>query len=138
MSINAVSQLQQAGPKPSRRILTNSDGTTLVYEDKNNDGKLDLYSISKKAQNLFEPNTRVVTYYDNDGDGLCDERKDVIIPNKNIQEGKTLVESNVVGSDGKELGAFTKRTLYNNIADKPKMDDIVNPKQSKANSSWLF
>lgn len=135
MTINALSQKQQ--PHEKRRVIS-ENGITCVYEDKNSDRKLDLYSISKKAQNLFEPNTRIITYYDNDGDGLCDERKDILIPNKNIPRDGELVLSNVVASDGKELNANIERTVYNNLAEKPKMSDIMKQKQDNVDSSWMF
>ena len=135
MTINALSQMQQT--QPTRREVS-ENGITRVYEDRNGDGKLDLYSITKKAQNLFEPNTRIETYYDKDGDGLCDERKDIVIPNENIPEGVALVVPNVVKNEGQDLKALTEKTIYKNLAEKPKMADILNPKQQKNDTSWLF
>ena len=135
MTINALSHTQQ--PQPTRREVS-ENGITRVYEDRNGDEKLDLYSITKKAQNLFEPNTRIMTYYDNDGDGLCDERKDVLIPNKNIPEGAGLVVPNGVINNGADVNALTEKTVYKNLAEKPKMADILNPKQQKNDTSWLF
>ena len=135
MTINAFLQVQQT--QPTRREVS-ENGITRVYEDRNGDGKLDLYSITKKAQNLFEDSTRIMTYYDNDGDGLCDERKDVVIPNKNIPEGAALVEPNVVKNEGQDLKALTEKTIYKNLSEKPKMEDIVNPKPQKVDTGWLF
>ena len=133
MTINAVLQNVQ----PSRIVMTDSRGATLVYEDRNQDGKLELFSHTIKAENLYELNTRITTHYDYDGDGLCDEKEDIVIPNQNLKE-KTLVIPNVVATKGTDLGAITEKTVFNNISKKPNMEDILNPKQSKVNSSWLF
>ena len=61
-----------------------------------------------------------------------------VIPNKNIPEGAAHVESNVVVNNGADVNAFTERTAYNNVSEKPKMEDIVNPKPQKVDTSWLF
>ena len=124
MTINALSHTQQ--PQPSKRlVMRDPDGLiTRVFEDRNGDGNYELYSFTRR-ENLRNIDTHIVTYYDNDGDGLCDEKDDLII-------------SNITGKDGKKAEPRYERTVFDNASEKPKMEDIVNPKQQKVDTSWLF
>ena len=73
MSINEVNGAQQA--QPTRKIETKKDSAgnpvNCIFEDRNGDGKLDLYSVTK-INPSFDGCTHEITYFDNDGDGYFD------------------------------------------------------------------
>ena len=73
-----------------------------------------------------------MTYYDNDGNGLCYERVDVVIPNNDghNERGKVLVLPNVVANNGVDVNVFTETTVFNNRSNlKWKIQQILNNKK---------
>ena len=103
-------------PQPTRKVITKNDGfghkTTLIFEDRNSDNKLDLYSLTK-FEPSYDNSTHIVTYYDNDGDGLVDKIKEEITSNIKSKDGKN--ETKVIESE------FDKNDQ------KPKMKDVLTP-----------
>ena len=107
-----------------RRVVGTTDGTTIVYEDRNQDKKEELFSIERYEGPTYDNCTHKATYYDFDGDGYCDLRNDLITPNYK-------------GKDGKVIPPWTTSTVYDTKdGEKPKMDEILNPKPVNLDTWW--
>jgi hypothetical protein len=76
MTINSVSEAQQT--QPTRRIETrkgkNGESIKCIFEDRNGDGKLDLYKIIE-VPNTYDGSKHEFTYTDLDGDGYFDTKQ---------------------------------------------------------------
>lgn len=124
MAINEVSGAQQA--QPTRRVESRKDQAgnpvNCIFEDRNGDGKLDLYQITK-INPSYDGCTHEVTYTDRDGDGYFDSVQEKIT--SNMTDGKNRLSKN----------DKTITEEYTEKSDATKMENILKPKQMIVNLS---
>lgn len=131
MVINEVSGAQQT--QPTRRVEIKKDQAgnpvNCIFEDRNGDGKLDLYQI-KKVGIAWDGCTHELTYTDRDGDGYFDTVSEKITSNMRNKEGRLSEDDKLILNEYSEKSEATK------------MDNILNPPKQKMrilpNLSWKF
>ena len=118
MAVNEVSGVKQA--KPERKVETRKDQTgkplKCIFEDRNGDGKLDLYQITKTSPQ-YDGCTHEVTYTDNDGDGYFDSVREKVTCN--LTDGKRRLSEN----DKTITTEFTEKN------EATKMENVFNPQK---------
>ena len=104
--------------QPKRKIETRKDGAgnpiNCVFEDRDGDGKLDLYQITK-IKPSYDGCKHEITYTDNDGDGYFDFVQEKVTCNM-TSNGKRLSEND--------------RTIteeYTEKSEATRMENILNP-----------
>ena len=119
MSINEVSGSQQS--QPARRIETKKDQAgnpvNCIFEDRNGDGKLDLYSITK-INPSWDGCTHEITYFDNDGDGYFDVKQEQVTCNMTSDERRLSENDKTITEE------------YTQKDESTKMENILNPKKA--------
>ena len=97
MAINKVEGTQQAQPAKRTETKKDANGNTIkcIFEDRNGDGKLDLYSVTKNNPS-WDGCTHEITYFDNDGDGYFDSTQEKIASNMKSSDGTRLSQNDKV------------------------------------------
>ena len=126
MAINEVQGTQQA--QPTRRFETRKDTAgnpvSCIWEDRNGDGKLDLYSITK-INPTWDGCTHEITYIDRDGDGYFD-----------VSQEK--VTSHIKGKNGKTADPKLISNEFDEKSENTKMKNILEPKEIVKKLKSLF
>ena len=109
MAINGVNGTN--GAQPTRRVETTKDQAgnpvNSVFEDRNGDGKLDLYQV-KRIMPSYDNCTHELTYIDKDGDGYFDTVQEKITPNHTDGNGKRLGRVKTITEEYTEKNEATK------------------------------
>ena len=125
MAINEVSGAQ--GAQPARRIETKQDQAgnpvNSIFEDRNGDGKLDLYQITT-IKPSYDNCTHEVTYTDKDGDGYFDTVSEKITPHHTDSNGKPLGRIKTITEEYTEKNEATK---IENQLNPPKQKMVILP-----------